>query len=308
MVCEQVNHAMFAGSRRTLERLRGMKPAPRPELATAFETAGNAPAQVLVLPTSDNRRVIEEMIPTLPEEIGGGPVTAITRGLIWATMALEMKPAVSCRIVIQSQDAEAAQALKGVFDRVVGEAGKQMAKLTRTDNLELDKLLAALRPTVRRDRLTLDIDAQSLATTISRALAPPLEQARLRSRRAASASTLKQLMAGIYMYAADHKNQLPKNLQALVDGKYISPKQLISPLQPDREDAYVYIRPAAPLNKVDPQSLILYEAFDTWGEGTNVAFGDGHVEFVGDKAKFDAMLAKARQAAAESKPAPPARP
>jgi prepilin-type processing-associated H-X9-DG protein len=115
-------------------------------------------------------------------------------------------------------------------------------------------------------------------------------------------------MAGIYMYAADHKNQLPKNLQALVDGKYISPKQLISPLQPDREDAYVYIRPAAPLNKVDPQSLILYEAFDTWGEGTNVAFGDGHVEFVGDKAKFDAMLAKARQAAAESKPAPPARP
>ncbi|MGB9626825.1 MAG: H-X9-DG-CTERM domain-containing protein [Phycisphaerae bacterium] len=59
---------------------------------------------------------------------------------------------------------------------------------------------------------------------------------------------------------------------------------------------------------VDAQSLVLYEAFDTWGRGTNVAYGDGHVEFVTDKTKFDAMLAKARQAAAKSTPAAPARP
>jgi len=305
MVCEQVDQAMFAGSRRTLERLRGMKPAPRPELARAFETAGDAAAQVLVLPTADNRRVVEEMMPTLPEQIGGGPVTAITRGLMWATIAVETKPAVSCRIVIQSQDAEAAQALKGVLDKIIDEAGKQMAKLAQPAAPGLDTLLAALRPTVQRDRLMLDLNAQSLTTTIARTLAPPLERARLLARRAASASNLKQLMVGVHMYAADHKDEFPRDLQALVDGKYISSKVLISALQPERKDAYVYIRPSVPLNKIDPQSLIVYEAFDTWGQGTNVAYADGHVEFLGDKAKFDAMLANARQAAAESKPAAP---
>ena len=46
-------------------------------------------AQFLLLPTADIRRVIEEMIPTLPGAVGGGPSTTITRGCLWAAVGVE---------------------------------------------------------------------------------------------------------------------------------------------------------------------------------------------------------------------------
>jgi prepilin-type processing-associated H-X9-DG protein len=33
-------------------------------------------------------------------------------------------------------------------------------------------------------------------------------------------------------------------------------------------------------------SVVIYEHYEQWGDGINVGFGDGHVEFMKDEAEF----------------------
>jgi hypothetical protein len=101
---ETLGGAVVGASENTLKRLRGLKPAPRPELAAAFAAAGDTAVQVLLLPTADTRRVIEELLPTLPPEVGGGPSRTLTRGLRWAALGADLPPKLTLRLVIQSAD------------------------------------------------------------------------------------------------------------------------------------------------------------------------------------------------------------
>src|SRR5262249_26068274 len=62
---------VFGGSKADLKRLKSLQAPKRPELPKAFAAAGDTAAQFLVLPTFDNRRVLEEGMPMLPREFGG---------------------------------------------------------------------------------------------------------------------------------------------------------------------------------------------------------------------------------------------
>ena len=45
--------------------------------------------RLFVLPSADSRRVLEEMVPQFPAELGGGPITDLTHGLIWAAAGID---------------------------------------------------------------------------------------------------------------------------------------------------------------------------------------------------------------------------
>src|SRR5262245_32799845 len=85
---EKIGSALVVAPKTVRDRLRDLKPAQRPEVTRAFAAAGDAVVHALLLPTDDMRRVVEEMLPTLPKEIGGGPGTALSRGLLWAAVAV----------------------------------------------------------------------------------------------------------------------------------------------------------------------------------------------------------------------------
>jgi prepilin-type processing-associated H-X9-DG protein len=299
MVCERFGDVVFMGSRSALDRIREGRPAARPELAKAFAAAGDAAIRVVLVPTADSRRVVEEMLPMLPEQIGGGPTTAITRGVLWVAAGIEMKPDLLLRMRVQSESAEAAKALDGVIGRILERARQEIGKEIAIP--DLDRTLAVLRPRPDGDHLTLELDAQTFATALVRTLGPLLMQTRQMAKRTVSMANMKGIMTALYTWATDHKDEWPKNLQVLVDAKSITPEVLVNPAQPNRKPAYVYVRPSVPLKKVDPQALVMYEAHDAWGEGINVAFADGHVEFMKDQAKFKELLAKATSQPAGTK-------
>lgn len=298
MVCERIGQAVFAGSKSTLQRLRTMQPASRPELEKVLEAAGDAPVQILILPSEQTRRIIEGMLPNLPEEAGGGPVTAITRGMLWAAIGIQTRPDVAFQIVIQSQDAEAAQALS----RVLANASRFLRSSDVAKELpQLDEILDLCKPTVAGDRLTLALSAEAVKTAITRTMAPSLLQARERAKRMASVNNMKQIVMACFMYAAEHKGLWPENLSLV--GEYLKNKEVLSnPLRPGNPSGYVYVRPAAP-EKLAPQTIVLYEAHDAWGEGVGVGFADGHIEWIKDKSRFEKQLAQAKAGAA--KPATP---
>ncbi|NQT38644.1 MAG: hypothetical protein HQ581_14200, partial [Planctomycetes bacterium] len=108
-VVQRIGPVMFAGGRRALERIKKGPPDARPELIAAFKAAGDTTAQVLLLPPQHTARVIEEMMPRLPEELGGGASTAVTHGMRWAAVGLEGPPNLSLRLVVQSDDEASAR-------------------------------------------------------------------------------------------------------------------------------------------------------------------------------------------------------
>jgi len=296
----EIHGAVFAGSKQALDRLRKMKPAPRPEVAKAFAAAGRAAVEVLILPTADSRRVVEEMMPTLPEEIGGGPSTAVTRGFLWAAIALDGPPKMSLRVLVQSKDAASAKAFHGVVQRSFAAlAGHKQVQQVLP---EIKGLLTALTPAVEGDRLTLALDAERIDALTSY-FVPSLARARLLARRAFALNNVRTIVMALHKYAADHKGRFPPNLAALVEAGLASSKMLINPLDPTRPAGYVYVRPAAPLKKIKnvAETIVIYEAHEAWKEGVNVGFLDGHVEFMRDAARFKKLLAASKGVQAPKK-------
>ena len=103
----------WPGLRLALERVRKLKPARRPDLAAAFAAVSDEAmgVRIVLAPSPDTRRVFEELVPTLPRELGGGPITEWTRGVHWVAAGLVgARP--SFAVVIAAPSAAAARALR----------------------------------------------------------------------------------------------------------------------------------------------------------------------------------------------------
>lgn len=289
---ERIGAAVVFGSGKTIERLKKLTPAARPEIAQAFGVAGGAPACIAVVPTADNRRVIEDMIPTLPRELGGDPITVVTRGAMWMALGIQTKGGVSAKVVVQSQDAVAAQALGGVIDKGLKYLIEQDCLRGLTPSPE--QFAALLKPTVSGDQLALEVKGETVRETIGKLVAPPLARARRTAKHTISANNMRGIMTALYKRGEKNQSQWPENLNVLVKEGYTPEASLVNPYRPGVRPGYVYVRPSEALSK-QPERLVLYEAFDQWGEGIYVGFGDAHVELVADEARFKKLLAEAME-------------
>ena len=208
---ERLGRAAVGAEERTLKRLRTLKPASFPDLARAFAAASDTTAQVVVFLSADNRRVIDETLPTLPEELGGGPSTVITRGFKWAAAGLDAPPATSLRLVIQSRDAQSARELS----RWLNTNLKAVSAHPGVRRLlpDFDKIAARLTPEVKEDRLTVTVD-----DTILPLLRPAVVAVRQSSERVRSANNLKQIGLALHSYHDVHKT-FPAQAIYSKDGK-----------------------------------------------------------------------------------------
>jgi hypothetical protein len=194
--------AVFAGSKAALKRLGSLKATERPELARAFAAAGNTALQFLLVPTRDNRRVIEEVMPTFPKEIGGGSSKILTDGLRWAALGIDLPPKMALGLVIQSKDAAAARALHKLLSDLVKAAGQ--ARLLEKDLPGFAKLLPGLLPQVKEDRLILKKEARQVEVVL-RQLTPIVARARAAAAREFSMNNLRQMGVALYTYHDTNK-------------------------------------------------------------------------------------------------------
>jgi hypothetical protein len=193
------------------------QPAARPELVTAFEAAGDSAVQVALIPPDYAPRVIEELIPQFPKELGGGPTTVLTRGISWASAGVDLPPHQALRLTIQSANAQAAEALRAKLAemmRLIGEI-----KIVRETIPKYDEIAAALALKVEGDRLVLDLNEQNQGVEKFLSLVtPPIGAARDNARRVASTNNLKQIGLAMHNYYQANKHfPLPASMDK--DGK-----------------------------------------------------------------------------------------
>jgi hypothetical protein len=168
-VADKREGAVIGAPKGTLARLPRMTPAKFPELADALRTAGDAPVRVAFLLPADTRRVLEETLPTLPEELGGGPVKAYTRGFSWATLAIDATPAVRVRLTIASPDEASAKALHEAVGRLLPALAKQ--KVVRDVVPTAEKIVPLVTPKLQGKSLTLTLDEKALGEIVRPLLA-----------------------------------------------------------------------------------------------------------------------------------------
>ena len=122
-----------------------------------------------------------------------------------------------------------------------------------------------------------------------------------------SSNNIGQFARAMHIYAAQNEGQWPDSLQAIVEkgmqARYDpSMGVLFNPQRPNMKPAYVYLKPAMPVNQVDnpARMIFMHEAYDQWGPGINVGFLDGHVTFISDQAEFSKLLAESKTAMASN--------
>lgn len=134
---------------------------------------------------------------------------------------------------------------------------------------------------------------------------PVLARARESARRTACKANLSQISKACGMYGADHKGKLPPRLKDLVPN-YVADKRIFHCPSvrfggPDRND-YFYIPGST---DTDGDHVIAFCRCGNHGGGTNLGFGDGHVEWQ-DLAKTRETVLKTCAALKISLDPPPA--
>ncbi len=206
--------AVVVSSQRIIDRLKTMQPTPRPEIAKGFEQAGDTAIQLIISPSDDTRRVLREMLPRLPDQIGGsGKVLA--DGIEWAVLSVDLPPRLSLALSVQSKDAESAAAL-----RALAISGLALLREDRGVQKipQLDDVIRTFTPRLMGDRLTIAAsERDGSARTLLNVLTPAIQAARTAAGRNQSINNLKQIALAAHMYHDTH-NRLPPQAIRSQDG------------------------------------------------------------------------------------------
>jgi hypothetical protein len=200
---EKVGDAVFSGWWAALQVVRALKPTARPELAKAFAAAGDGAAQLALIPPPHLGRVVDEMMPVLPREVGGGSSKALTRGVKWAALGLDPPPQMALRLTVQSEDADAAKALNDTVGQALRSLGGQ--KEVRAALPGFDKMAALIAPKVERDRLVLSLDDKAMRVVLE----PLVRRAVLVAAQMESAEHLTKLADRLHAYVDANKQRMP---------------------------------------------------------------------------------------------------
>jgi prepilin-type processing-associated H-X9-DG protein len=203
--CASLHNAVMAGTAAALDRVRDVSPQPRPELAAAFAALddGSIGLRLLVIPSADTRRVLEETVPSLPRELGGGPITQLTRGILWAAIGLNAGPKPSFKLVVASPGEEVARSLQHLGQSL--SAAYERSPEVLGIMPDFAKLRRQVKTEIVADRIVVTGDAQVAAEMIDSALRPA-RQAALRTQ---CVNNEKQIALAVHNYISRHGNAFP---------------------------------------------------------------------------------------------------
>lgn len=256
-------------------------------------------ARVVFLPYEESDRVLTDLLPTLPPQLGGGPVSIVSQGLRSAALSLTLPPQGALSLVIQSESPAAAAALRRLLehgfqslDQIAQDQGQQAA---------WQSLRPLLLPTVTDHRLHLRLEFEQVATVV-RSLVPTLEEARAKATQITLMNQLKQIGLAMHMHASDHGDRFPAHFVDTLkylgdDVRLLLHPEGAPPVPPDfsaqsrdakiawidRHTPFVYAPPPTILKDIkSPMTTVLvYERpHPTPGSRLAVLFADGHVEMV----------------------------
>lgn len=252
------------------------------------EAGGDSDGTLVVVPAPFARRAIAELVPALPPELGGGPTTELTDGLLWSGGAIDLPPDGALRVVVRSRDGEAAAAFARLATTALDSLAEEANKHGEVPAIA--ELRRRLDIRARGESVVLEL-AKDSDDVVTRAVAEAFGKARGEARAIKHASMIRAALMGCVIHAADNRESWPEKLQPLVDNGMIPAEVLTQKRHEGGE--LVYRRPTPEQLRVSPALAVMHEGFGTWpAGGIWVGFTDGHVEHVGTEKAFRELWAR----------------
>lgn len=187
---QSIDSVLVLGGADMVERLDpGRVPRRGANLEEAMSAGSEAPFQLVCAPTEDQRRVLREMLPRLPDAWGGLTGSEIADGVLWLSFTFD--PQVRrAQLTVASADEGAASRLAAALPQLLSSVVRMAAD--ENAGQKFDAALKQSRPAVTDARVTLVLDAQGFGEW-----SPAVLQAATRlftvSFEAYTARNLKQL-------------------------------------------------------------------------------------------------------------------
>ena len=195
----QVGSSLVIGTQAACQRYGKLKPVARAEVAKAFAAVGDTTGQVCLMLSPDARRAFEEIIPTLPPEVGGGSITLLTRGVQWAAIGLDGPPKRSLHAIVQMTDEAAAAKLKGWLEKAI----TKLAQNPETKQVlqDFEKLAAALIPAAVGDKVEVKLNHKQMTALVK----PLIDRTQHAADRTLVLANLSTIGKAMHMYHDNNK-------------------------------------------------------------------------------------------------------
>lgn len=266
-ICSRVDDVVFCGTVKQHGSLplSGQQRAHRATLTAALHQIGDSAAQVVVL-TQEPFRVLRDMNPELPPELGDISGRELAEGVRWLAVGFQSPPEFNLRATIQSSDADSAQAVAKLIDATC----KWLS-----DQPQVPREVVALLPATQRDgdRLITELDSEAFNMLGSAAFAAVVKPARMQARQNLSINRLKQLALAVWNFESTYGSFPPPVSYSDDDRPLLSWRVFLLPFLEEAE-LYEQFKLDEPWNSPHNRKLIskmpetfLSEGLDIQAEG-----------------------------------------
>lgn len=199
MVIEHHHGCVAVGTKEALAHLKERKPAVRAELTEALNAGSTAIAQLAFTLTKDARKIHEQIAPFLPEDLGGGDIRLLTRGLKWGALTIDGGEKLTVKVLFETSDKETAQKYlqmqsksSEVASKLFTEGDPDLAAALRRKLEALGKSTSAV---TEANRLTTTVELGTAVNALSQ-----MPETRLTADRQKSANSMKQIAIALHSY------------------------------------------------------------------------------------------------------------
>ena len=212
------------GAESIIKRIESQKPAAHPRFWKALEMVDGSFVKAVIVPPDHFRRVVGEMMPTLPKSWGGGPSTILTDGVQAVAVGLSVSHELRFELKIQSKNPQAAGVLRdwtvARFRGILELIEKDIHYLDHPSKY-IEPIVECYRPAVDGDRVCFELkgDTDQMKKLIDALRAPIFASCKAYNEKRKGILKLREVGLAILNYVSSKPGGFPSAVYRDKEGK-----------------------------------------------------------------------------------------